>query len=161
MTATPHTVITATATAVFARKDRAVAYGESLGESFTVTSPKGKIIHSYTAPVAEQATADEQALLSAFQPHVSALASVVIKGDEVSFYTASGRNIPVLEAGSTERAAAEAIALARQNGSTMQEAADASHVSKATARRLVNALALTQQVQVMEAAHAVRVAHSA
>lgn len=149
MTATPHTVITATATAVFARKDRAVAYGESLGESFTVTSPKGKIIYSYTAPVAtqEEISPEAQAVLDSLT--VPAVATVTVTEDAVKFHTASGRNIPVLEAGSTQRAIAEAIAESRAQGATVQQAADAQHISKATARRLINALALTLEVEAL------------
>lgn len=48
---TQYVLTTANGGTVFSRKERAVAAGELLGESFTVHSPAGKLVHEYTAPV--------------------------------------------------------------------------------------------------------------
>ena len=59
MTKTPYTLTTATTTTVFSRKDRAVAAGEATGEGFTVTNPKGVLVHEYDEDSVEAFECDE------------------------------------------------------------------------------------------------------
>ena len=53
MTKTPYTLTVSDTVTIFSRKDRAVAAGEATGEGFTVTNPKGVLVHEVEADEVE------------------------------------------------------------------------------------------------------------
>jgi hypothetical protein len=128
----------------FARKDAALAWAEKSGLGYAVTSPKGTTVAEF---VLVSAPADPEVAALQARITVRAVASIEATEDSLVFRTASGRNIAPLEEGSDERARAERIQRLRAAGNTVQDAADIVGVSKATARRLINALALTLELE--------------
>ncbi len=78
-TKTPYTLFVTGTQTVFSRKDRAVAAGEATGESFTVTNPKGVVVHDYVVErvalvevVAEDTTPEDVAVAAEMNEAVPA-----------------------------------------------------------------------------------------
>lgn len=83
----------------------------------------------------------------ALAEQVTVAAEYAVAGDNVEFYSRSGRHMGVLEEGTERREHAEWIMAQRGEGKTMNEICAESGWSKPKVRRMINELLLTWEVE--------------